>query len=35
MGGDAPGGIVENILTHCTYLKDEVEKIGVTVRTAD
>ena len=34
MGGDAPGGIVASILTHFTYLKGEVEMIGVALRTA-
>ena len=34
MGADAPGGIVEGILIHCTYLKDEAEMIGVPLRTA-
>jgi hypothetical protein len=35
MGGDAPGGIVENIPTHCTYLKEEVGKIGVMAMNAE
>ena len=34
-GADAPGGIVGSILTHCTYLKGEMEMIGVSVRTAE
>ncbi len=33
MGGDAPGGIAESILTHCMSLKGEAERIVASEKT--